>query len=138
MNRADFHDLARARLAESRLLRKAKCYSGSFYLAGFAVECALKACIAKQTRRFDFPDKKTVSQSWQHDLTSLIEAAGLDAKLKHELKSSRPFERNWVVVKDWANDSRYNNVVGYKKARDMYQAVTARRTGVMQWLRRHW
>ena len=138
VNRADFQDLARARLAESRILRKAKCYGGSFYLAGFAVECALKACIAKRTRRFDFPDRKTVDKSWKHAFKDLTEAAGLTVELESQEKSSAAFKRNWAVVKDWANDSCYNNMVDYKKARDMYQAVTARRTGVMQWLRRHW
>jgi HEPN domain-containing protein len=138
MNRADFHDLARARLAESRLLLKAKRYSAWFYLAGFAVECALKACIAKQTRRFEFPDKAAVNESYVHDLKKLVRRAGLQPDLDRELKASRAFKENWAVVKDWANDSRYNNAVGYPKTRHMYQAVTARRAGVMQWLRRHW
>ena len=43
-----------------------KCYSplaswdAAYYMIGYCVECALKACIAKQIRRFDFPDKKLV------------------------------------------------------------------------------
>ena len=31
--------------------------AGAYYLMGYAVECALKACIAKQTKRYDFPPK---------------------------------------------------------------------------------
>jgi len=33
-------------------------FDGAYYLAGYAVECALKACIAKGTQRFEFPDKR--------------------------------------------------------------------------------
>src|SRR5919106_3680906 len=40
--------------------------SGAYYLAGYAVECGLKACIAKQVRRHEFPDRTTVNQSHTH------------------------------------------------------------------------
>ena len=44
---------------------------GAYYLAGYAIECALKACIAKATRRYDFPDRKKVDASHTHDLREL-------------------------------------------------------------------
>lgn len=55
MNRRDLKDLAAIRVREASLLLKNKQYSGAYYLAGYAVECALKACISKETRRYDFP-----------------------------------------------------------------------------------
>ncbi|MGB7136749.1 MAG: HEPN domain-containing protein [Acidobacteriaceae bacterium] len=61
MNRKDLQSLANTRLREARVLFRAKEFSGAYYLAGYAVECALKACIAKQYRQHDFPDRKTVS-----------------------------------------------------------------------------
>ena len=63
MNRKDLQRLTRLRLAEARVLLAAAKYDGAYYLAGYAVECALKACIAKQIKRFDFPDKKLVIDS---------------------------------------------------------------------------
>jgi HEPN domain-containing protein len=33
------------------VLLEAGLYAGAYYLAGYAVECALKACIAKKTAR---------------------------------------------------------------------------------------
>lgn len=33
-------------------------YDGAYYLSGYAVEWALKACIAKNVKRYDFPDRK--------------------------------------------------------------------------------
>ena len=64
MNRNDLKGLALIRLREATILLANGEYSGAYYLAGYAVECALKPCIAKQTRRHDFPDKKLAEQSW--------------------------------------------------------------------------
>jgi hypothetical protein len=49
MNRAEFQKLSDLRLHESKALLTAGLPQGAYYLAGYAVECALKACIAKRT-----------------------------------------------------------------------------------------
>lgn len=69
------------RLKEVEVLLNNRQYSGAYYLSGYVVECALKACIARQTRKFDFPDKKTVLDSYTHDLQKLVKIA----KLEHDL-----------------------------------------------------
>jgi HEPN domain-containing protein len=56
MNRYDFQKLARIRLEEAKVLLRHGKYEGCYYLCGYAVEFALKACIAKMTERYDFPD----------------------------------------------------------------------------------
>jgi len=56
--RKDFQRLAELRAKEAATLAKTGNQQGAYYLAGFAVECALKACIAKKTRRHDFPADK--------------------------------------------------------------------------------
>jgi hypothetical protein len=61
--RKDFQLLSDKRLAEAQSLFRARHYEGSYHLAGLAVECAVKACIAKQTRRFEFPDKHRANKS---------------------------------------------------------------------------
>ncbi len=50
MNRSDFQRLTRLRLDEAKVLLANERYQGAYYLIGYAVECALKACIAKQTK----------------------------------------------------------------------------------------
>lgn len=55
MNRREFRELTTLRLAEARALLDAGLPDGAYYLAGYAVECALKACISRQTRQHDFP-----------------------------------------------------------------------------------
>jgi hypothetical protein len=41
--RADFQHLARARVKEAEILINAGEFDGAYYLAGYALECALKA-----------------------------------------------------------------------------------------------
>src|SRR5450755_5096604 len=77
MDRKDLRALSRVRLSEARALLKAGLPDGAYYLAGYAAECALKACIAKETRRYEFPEKKRVSASHTHDLADLVKVAEL-------------------------------------------------------------
>ncbi|MCP5119377.1 MAG: HEPN domain-containing protein, partial [bacterium] len=49
MNRTDFQNLALERLDDAKVLLDGGRYNGAYYLSGYVVECALKACIAKLT-----------------------------------------------------------------------------------------
>ena len=51
MNRGDLQLLANIRLDEAKALLAASLPAGAYYLAGYAVECGLKACIAKLTNQ---------------------------------------------------------------------------------------
>lgn len=93
----------------------------------------MKACIAKKTRRHDFPDKNLVIKSWDHDLTKLLEVAGLST----ELRNQPNLDQNWSLVKDWRNESRYGQATP-QAAKDLYDAVVARTNGILPWIRRHW
>jgi hypothetical protein len=78
VNRRDLQGLTRVRLAEARALLDAGLYDGAYYLAGYAVECALKACIARRTRIHDFPLKPSdVRGMYTHDSVGLVRAADL-------------------------------------------------------------
>ena len=138
MLRDDFQRLARLRLREARELLRRGLPAGAYYLAGYAVECGLKACIARHTRRYEFPDRQRWNQSYIHDLTRLVEIAGLGGALIAETGASRAFSINWGVVKDWSEESRYDHTITMAKARDFYRALTKQQTGVMRWVRRHW
>ncbi|MFB2937913.1 HEPN domain-containing protein [Aerosakkonemataceae cyanobacterium BLCC-F154] len=106
MNRRDLKNLALTRLREVEVLLKNRQYSGAYYLSGYVIECALKACIAKQTRKFDFPDKKITLDSYTHDLEKLVKVAKLDTQIK-SLLNDPDFASRWSVVKDWSEESRY-------------------------------
>ncbi len=137
MNRGAFQRLSRLRLREARVLLRNGNNEGTYYLAGYAVECALKTCIAKKTKRHDFPDKKVVVDAHTHDLTTLARIAGLLTELDKEIKREANFGKNWTVVKDWNEERRYQ-FPGEKDAKDLYAAITARTYGVMRWIRRRW
>ncbi len=112
-------------------------YEGAYYFCGYIIECALKACIAKGTQKYDFPDRKTVDESYTHDLTKLVKIAGLSIELDEEIKNNSTFGTNWTIVKDWSEASRYEKHVE-KEARDLFSAVANKKYGVLQWLKKHW
>ena len=107
MNRADFQQLAELRLKEAKALFAADFPDGAYYLAGYAIESGLKACIAKRTQQYDFPDKKLVNDSHSHDLGKLLDLAGLSDLLKNDVASNVELKLDWETVRDWSEQSRY-------------------------------
>ncbi len=139
MDRRELRDLANLRVREAKVLLANDCYEGAYYLSGYAVECALKACIAKKTRRGDFPpDRKAVEQYYTHNLPQLLSAAELKSALEQEMKNNRNLEANWLIVKDWSEGVRYKVSISEPQARDLFRAITVRREGILTWLKRRW
>ena len=138
MNRVDLQRLSRLRVDEAKVLLDNGRFEGAYYLLGYAVECALKACIAKQIRRYDFPDRRMVLDSYTHDLEQLLRVSGLEGQLRADLRSNPDLNLNWVIVNDWSEEIRYETWVSDEKAREFYRAVTARRGGILPWLRKRW
>jgi len=137
MTRRDFQRLTRLRLSDARTLLKNGNNEGAYYLTGLAVECALKAAIARKTRRYDFPPEPKFLRDgvYVHDLNRLLIAAGLDKALDASAAANAQLKQNWIVVKDWAVESRY--IVAGLGAQTLYRAA-AGRNGVLGWLRQHW
>jgi hypothetical protein len=73
LNRADLQQLAEDRVLDTAALINVGRWSGAYYLAGYAVECAFKACIAKQTGLHDFPDKAIAQKSFTHNVSELLD-----------------------------------------------------------------
>ena len=137
MNRTHLQKLSRARLRDARKLLENGQHDGAYYLTGLAIECALKACISKMTQRYDFPDKKTVNDSWSHDFGGLLKIAGLEALLSSKIVADAGFKSNWQTISKWDVNSRYQ-FRSLREARDFYSAATSRRTGIMPWIRENW
>jgi HEPN domain-containing protein len=81
------HDAGDLRAEEAAVLAQSGRQEGAYYLAGLAVECALKACIAKRTRLHQYPPKNT-GQYYEHDLDVLLKLADLQDQLDNESKRS--------------------------------------------------
>jgi hypothetical protein len=137
VNRDDFQQLAEGRLLDAQTLIEARRFTGAFYLAGYAVECALKACIAKQTRQYDFPDRTTTAQSYTHDFAKLIQASKLDGAFRERLSADPAFAVNWALMSDWSVESRYAEVAE-SASRAFLVAIEDPLHGVMSWLRTLW
>lgn len=136
MTRKDFQRLTRIRLRDARTLLKNGNSEGAYYLTGLAVECALKAAIARRTQRYDFPPKPAIVRGiYEHDLNKLLLAAGLDTHLDTATLNNAALKQNWVLVKDWTVESRY--LLAGLNGADLYRAA-AGRNGVLVWLRQHW
>jgi HEPN domain-containing protein len=138
MNRHDLQRLTLERLKDADILLKAHRAPAAYYLTGYAVECALKACVARSTGVHDFPDLHRAKKSWTHDLTQLVKAADLKASLETEAAKDKDFAVNWALVKDWTSECRYDHSITLQKAIQLYDAVVRRKTGVLRWIRLHW
>jgi len=138
MNRLVLQELSKIRRKEAAALLKAKHYSGAYYLLGYSIECALKACIAKQTNKHDFPNKDLANKAYVHNLEQLIKLAGLENDLDNDIKANRTLEVNWAVVKDWKESSRYICSITPADAKDFYSACTSRTNGILSWIKEKW
>ena len=137
MNRGDLQRLADTRVRDAVALMESRRYAGAYYLAGYAVESGLKACIAKRTRRHEFPDRNRANNSYSHDLGQLLRVAGLETQRDDDAAVDSVFARHWSVGKDWSEQSRYETK-SRREAAALLNAITDSAHGVMQWLHRYW
>jgi HEPN domain-containing protein len=135
-DRATFQQLAELRLAEARLLLENGLASGAYYLAGYAIECALKAIIATDFRADEIPDLKYVRDIHTHDLSALLRFAELEEQLEAEKKNKPELYDCWTTVKTWSETARYK-VWTEADASAILDAI-GRDKGLLQWLRNRW
>ncbi|MBA3312233.1 MAG: DNA-binding protein [Planctomycetaceae bacterium] len=125
------------RLEEAKALLEAEQWPGAYHLTGLAVECALKAWISRQTRANTFP-LRDGGKLYVHEAEKLVAQGGLTIHLQSEKAANPPFAIKWALVAQWSVDSRYDANTSEALAKDLYSAVTNRRSGVLRWIRRHW
>lgn len=136
VTRREFQRLAELRAGEAFILVQNGKQQSAYYLAGYAVECALKACIAKQTKRNEFPLKPDYARKvYSHDLEELLRQAGLEQQLQNDMKLNSALAINWNVVLEWNEEKRY--VLAGLKGKDMHAALMGPH-GVLTWIKQHW
>lgn len=146
MTRQQFQDLADLRGEDAAALLTAGRWSAAFYLAGYAVECGLKACVMKQVgveeggMLFDdggFQRERCLT----HDLRKLVAGAALEDRQATDFGAAPPLAANWNVVaagsEPWSEAARYEEWPE-AAARRLYDAVTDPSHGVLPWIRRYW
>lgn len=138
LNRDKLQLLADSRLKEARLLLDQDCWTGAYYMTGLAVECALKAYLARAVRQYDFPDKNFVNRCYTHKLKELLQLdPALWVELQREISADEKLRSNWDTVLLWNDENRYEEVEG-TLARSLYAAAIESGSGVMEWIRRRW
>jgi hypothetical protein len=134
----ELRQLAEERLLDAAALLAANRWAGAYYFAGYAVECGLKACIARLTNAEDFPPKvKVVQDCCTHDPDKLVKAGGIKPQLDADTGANAVLSGHWGIVKDWDEGSRYE-LKTQADAQALYDAITEPVNGVMQWIRARW
>jgi hypothetical protein len=139
VNRTDLQTLADVRIDEAQALLglTPPRPDGAYYLAGYAVECALKGAIAKLTNQHDWPEKGFVTGCHTHNILTLVRLAGLEPARAADAAANPALAQNWLIVKDWSERSRYERH-SQVKAQKMIDAVTDAVNGVLPWIKVHW
>jgi HEPN domain-containing protein len=136
--RVEFQQLAQERLDEAMALLDFGKWGGAYYLAGYAVELALKACIIKTLMATDaFPDKEFSRNCYTHSLEKLVALAKLDDALKTATKADPSLLTNWALAREWSEEKRYH-LIDKAEAEAFYAAVADAAHGVFPWIKTQW
>jgi hypothetical protein len=123
----DLRDLAEHRLQEARVLLQEREYSGAYYLAGYAIECGLKAVLTKDLASYRMPDKPEVVRAHTHDFKALATQGGLSPEGEPTIRI------DWNVASSWSEASRYS-LHGGPRAQEMVDAADR----ILGWLATKW
>ena len=138
LNREKLQLLSESRLKEATVLLENQCWTGAYYMTGLAVECALKAYLARAVQLHDFPDKAFIVRAYTHKVRELVQLdAALWEQLQNDLKTDLRLKSNWYTVFDWNDENRYE-VVEELQARSLFLAASEQIYGVLEWIRRRW
>lgn len=139
MNRADLQSLAQQRILDAEALLNGGRWSFAYYVAGYAVECALKSCFLARMiyTGWVFQDRVKIDECLTHDFIKLINLAGLTAELNAHRASNPAFVGNWGVTAQWKVTDRYA-IKTETEARALYSAITDTPDGVLPWIMNYW
>ena len=138
MTRDDLKSLADIRVADAEALLRVQRWPAAYYLLAYAIECALKACAARQFREHEVPDRKFVNDFYVHRLEELLNLSGLKSAVDVRAKADPLFLTKWSAVRDWRETSRHDPSISEAKARDLHSAVTDANYGVLPCLKTQW
>jgi hypothetical protein len=135
--RSDLRANAQAKIDDAIILLMNNRFSNAYYLAGYAVEIGLKACIAAQISAETIPDKAFIKGIMNHQYRVLVGLAGLAGSLKDEEDKDQLFATNWALASQWEPDARYE-AIDPMSAQLLVDAIATPNSGVLQWIKTHW
>lgn len=146
---AEIKTLANTRVDEAEVLYTSGFYDGAIYMAGYAVELALKAKICQL---LDIPDLfngfnggqvqgGTVKSEYirnfkTHDLEHLIILSGLRNKLQIAKRNNPDLFTNWSLIGEWSENKRYCicGTCQQADARKFLDAISDSTNGIKTWI----
>jgi HEPN domain-containing protein len=137
LNRRDLQIRAQAKIDDAGFLLANGRYGNAYYLAGYAVELGLKACIAAQIEAETLPEKKFVRGILSHDFKALVALADLTADLTDEQDRDPKFDACWNQALQWTPDARYGEADAVS-AQVLVQAIADPNSGVLRWIQAYW
>jgi hypothetical protein len=141
ITKAALEDLSTERLEEAKILLQNQHYDGAYYLAGYALEMALKARICTNLDRNDYPENENFKQAFKtHHLDDLLKLSGLYEELNRAKTSSQTLSTYWSLVTDWNESFRYKPV-GTQSQQYVQKFITALEDpqhGILTWIRQRW
>lgn len=137
IKKADLEALSDAKLRDALLLCQNRRYSNAYYLGGYSIELALKACIADRMSHHTIPDKKFILAVHTHNLAELVGVAGLKLELRKKEDADPQFSAYWGVVAKWTPESRYESTDSMT-CQLFLSGISHNVHGVLPWIKTFW
>jgi hypothetical protein len=143
VNQAQLRQLAEDRILDAAALIGGGRWSYGYYVAGYAVECALKSCLLARMIHtgWVFKEKVKIDECLTHEFDKLTQIAGmwdlLNDKLRESAAAGGEFVANWQTVGIWEVTSRYATKTE-SEARALYAAITDNPHGILLWIKNYW
>lgn len=143
-SRSDLQQLAESRLTEAKVLLANSLLDGAVYLAGYAVELALKARICKILDT-DYPPRN-YNSFFTHKYNELMLLAGLSKEFDQRRSQDQDFGTNWSLLigtgtqEGWSESWRYRRIgsISASEAQDFIHALEDSQSGILTWLKSVW
>ena len=137
-NLEDFLVLRKRYLNSAEVLFDFGHYDVAYYLAGYSVECAIKAVICKRIRPNEFPPPNVNSSHYVHDIKQLIKTAKLEDDLNYDMDRYSDLKMSFMVLKDWnPKDLRYESSSMSKGMAKNYIDEVKNEKGFVIWLNKY-
>jgi HEPN domain-containing protein len=119
INLSDLEALALERLLDAKALMEAERYDGAMYIAGYAIELALKARICKTLKWANFPETQDYKSFKVHKLDVLLHLSGIEDDIKTNHWA------DWSLASKWNPENRYktDTLVSKQEAEETLESI---------------